>query len=471
MVDVLVRDDDGSPASEADLATWQERQDQKTIVALDANARFVVPQTALPRILVVDPRTMRIRADLASPGPEFLAEEVARAVADVDGVAAPTSNEPTKVDGRFDRMQWDMMRGMFLGSGGPPKDPTNRVADDVPAAALGKLLFADQSLSPSGLVSCEGCHEPSRTFADNAETATRGIGGVERNTPSVVLSAWSRWQFWDGRADSLWMQALGPFEAPAEFGSSRLFVAHRIHDVYKDAYEPIFGPLPDLADTLRYPPSGGPGASAYDAMPESDRDAVTAVFVNVGKAIAAYERSFRTYGTALDSYRSGYADALTDSQKDGLLAFFTTGCAQCHWGPRLTDDAFHVVRFPTGHHDGSADPGRSEGRAAYESSEFRVDGRWSDSPAPPRRVVHDGELGAFKTPPLRGVVLTGPYGHGGSVPLLRMAVDLHRTLGMPQGSTMTTGDVDPCLVPFDAARVDAITSFLGTLGLGFSSTL
>src|SRR5262249_16073302 len=103
----------------------------------------------------------------------------------------------------------DMIKAMYLG-GPPPKDPTNRVGDDLTAAALGETLFEDETLSPTGLVSCEGCHEKGRTFTDGNETATRGVGGVERNTPTVVIAAWSKWQLWDGRADTLWMQALLP---------------------------------------------------------------------------------------------------------------------------------------------------------------------------------------------------------------------------------------------------------------------
>jgi hypothetical protein len=52
---------------------------------------------------------------------------------------------------------------------------------------------------------------------------------------------------------------------------------------------------------------------------------------------------------------------------------------QCHWGPRLTDDAFHNTRIPTGGAGDPADRGRIDGFAAWSESEFRADGVWSDS--------------------------------------------------------------------------------------------
>ena len=75
----------------------------------------------------------------------------------------------------------------------------------------------------------------------------------------LSLPAYTRWMFYDGRADSLWSQALDPTEAPNEYGSSRLFIAHTIAQYYQPQYEAIFGPMPPLDDTTRFPPSGMPG--------------------------------------------------------------------------------------------------------------------------------------------------------------------------------------------------------------------
>lgn len=463
IVDVLVRDEENARADAGVAVRWQARQDVRTDVAVDPSMSLVTADAVLPRVLVVDPRTMRIREVMADPAPEAVADAVDALAAELRGEPAPGPRSAARVDGRFTAVQWAMIEDMVL-SGAPPPDPTNAHGDRPGAARFGRTLFDDKLLSPSGEVSCERCHERHRSFTDGSETATGGVGGATRNTPSVVLAAWSRWQLWDGRADTLWMQALLPFEDPKEFGSSRLFVAHRVYDEHREAYEALFGAMPPLDDLARFPPSGKPGDPAWEAMTPDDRDAVTRVFVDVGKAIAAFERSFRVSPNPLDRYALGDPSALTAEQKDGLAAFFQTGCAQCHWGARLTDDAFHVMRFPSGHEDFTPDRGRIEAAAKYDASEFRADGRWSDAKLPRRALEAEPRLlGAFKTPPLRGVAVTPPFGHGGSVPFLSMAIDLHRTRGMPEGHRLTTGVVDPWVVPFEAERVAALLAFVQTL--------
>src|SRR5262249_47364849 len=137
----------------------------------------------------------------------------------------------------------------------------------------------------------------------------------------------------------------------------------------------------------------------------------------VGKAIAAYERTLRVKPNALDAYAGGDTSALSKPQRAGLYAFVTLGCMQCHYGPRLTDDAFHSTRFPTGRQDGQADQGRAGGVPILLASEFRADGPFSDAPSAAHGLaglaVDPAMIGAFKTAALRGVAGSAPYGHGG----------------------------------------------------------
>ena len=79
-----------------------------------------------------------------------------------------------------------------------------------------------------------------------------GIDQVDRHTPTIVNAGYSRWSFWDGRCDTLWCQAVTPFEDQREMGSNRLRLAHTI-DGDRDlrlAYIETFGPLPDMTDWL-----------------------------------------------------------------------------------------------------------------------------------------------------------------------------------------------------------------------------
>jgi cytochrome c peroxidase len=128
----------------------------------------------------------------------------------------------------------------------PPADPTNRFADDPRAARLGQWLFFDKRLSAGGTVSCASCHQPERAFSDGKHFGEiEGEAGKvqDRHTPSLFNVAYNRWFFWDGRADSLWAQALRPLEEPREHATSRLAIAHALarDPDLKRAYEETFG--------------------------------------------------------------------------------------------------------------------------------------------------------------------------------------------------------------------------------------
>src|SRR5882762_3494625 len=107
----------------------------------------------------------------------------------------------------------------------PPPSPSNRFADDPRAAALGKRIFFDPGFSESGKTACATCHQPERHFTDGR---ARSVPPTGRNAPTVVGTAFGSWFTWDGRRDSLWAQALVPFEASNEIGGSRTGVIRRI---------------------------------------------------------------------------------------------------------------------------------------------------------------------------------------------------------------------------------------------------
>jgi cytochrome c peroxidase len=467
VADVLLANDDNGPPGKGDIAVWRARGDGVADVfwADPTPSPGLLPAgTALPLIVLIDTRAMAARALLSDPDPDALANEIRAQVAAIDGNAPPPAIPVTRFDDRFTREAWDMIRAMAL-TASPPADPTNRVADDPSAAALGKQLFFDGSLSPAS-VSCSSCHDPSLLFTDGKGTPPEGTGPGSRNAPSLVLAAYQRWQLWDGRADSLWMQALLPMEASNEFGSSRLFVVHAVAEKYRAPFESLFGPLPPLSDVSRFPPAGMPGDAAWASMAPSDAALVTGAFVDVGKAIEAYERSLRVAPNALDAYAAGRLDALTNEQKDGLAAFFAAGCAQCHHGPRLTDDAFHNLRFPTGRPDATGDPGRAAGIPLLVASDFLGSGPFSDAPKPALTpVAAPATLGAFKTPGLRGVPFTMPYGHGGSFGGLSSTLEAHRSGGVDPSSPFAVGAAEPYQASFDPGLVAPILTFLQVLRL------
>ena len=188
-----------------------------------------------------------------------------------------------------------------------PVDPSNTVEQRPAAIELGRRLFSDARLSRNGAVSCASCHDPARQFQDGLPVS-RGEGTGSRRAMPIVGAGHGPWLFWDGRKDSLWSQALGPLEDAVEHGTNRTRVARLVTRNYRADYEAIFGALPQL-DGLpgdASPKGNATEQAAWTAIDVRRREEVSRVFSNIGKAIAAYEKSLQHGPTRLD----GYVDAV-----------------------------------------------------------------------------------------------------------------------------------------------------------------
>ena len=269
------------------------------------------------------------------------------------------------------------LRGLWIGGLAPlPPDPSNRYADDERAAVLGQQLFFDTRFDANGKVACKTCHVPELNFQDG-KPLSNGVGTTSRRSMTIVGTAYSPWFFWDGRKDSQWAQALGPMENQVEHGGNRTQYAHLIAANYRAEYETLFGPLPELGGL---PVNAGPVAdptarAAWDAMMTQDRDAVTRVYANMGKAIAAYERKLMPGPSRFDTYVQAVLDRDTQKMQStftpeevvGLKLFIgKAGCTKCHNGPLFTNNDFHNTGVPavltlpedTGRTGRQAGPGR-----------------------------------------------------------------------------------------------------------------
>ena len=327
-----------------------------------------------------------------------------------------------------------LLRGLSLDALEPlPPDPSNAVADDPAAAALGNRIYFDTRFSGNGAVSCASCHMPDLHFTDG-RTFGVGVGTIPLNAMSLVGAAYSPWQTWNGRNDSQWSQALIPLENPLEHGGNRTLLAHLLAENYRAEYEALFGSFPDLTDSRRFPRNAGPvdspaASAAWERMDFADRDAVNRVFANLGKVLAAYERTilpqparFDRYVASLDEDGRVRGDVLlTGDEVAGLRLFIGKAqCANCHNGPRFTNDAFHNTAVPPA----PAVPiqrGRIDGVARVQSDPFNCLGVYSDADPDEctalRFMVAEGDtlLGGMKTPTLRNVAETGPYMHTGQL--------------------------------------------------------
>lgn len=469
LVDLLVGNAEAGRARPQDLSPYRALLDrpERVPVALDPDFTLApaLPATGapLPLYVFVDSRTMKVLGHVGNPGPDHLAYRVHALLAELDGRPVPEEPREALVDGAFTRDEWDMIRD--IGKEEPlPPDPSNAVADDPRARKLGQSLFEDTGFSGTRAIGCVTCHDPKKGFSDGLARPAAPAHGT-RKTPRIALAAFARSQFWDGRADTLWSQALGPFENPDEMASSRVEVVRRIASSHADDYRAAF-PSRTLPDVALLPERGKPGDPSFDALSPDLREAVTQVFVDAGKAIAAYERTLRGPSMRVDAYARGDANALTPLEKTGLAVFAQVGCMQCHWGPRLTDDAFHVTRMATGRDDGRPDPGRFEGLSLLAKAEFGRSTRYSDARVPLDlpTIPDPGTLGAFKTPSLRGVAGNGPYGHAGTVGTLVEVTELYGQGGLPEGDERTTGARRPWLPTFDVTAQWSLEPFVDSLG-------
>jgi len=365
----------------------------------------------------------------------------------------------------------------------PPADPTNRVADDPRAARLGRYLFFDPGLSGDGTVACATCHDPSRAFSDGkpvAETLGRGT----RRTPSLVNVAYMRWLFWDGRADSLWAQAVEPIENPIEMGGDRVAVARHLREgrELRAAYEALFGALPELDDARRFPAHArpdperpdAPHARAWSSMSEEDREAVEGVLANVGKAIAAYERRLVRGDAPFDrhvrSLREGAGEgSLEASARRGLALFLgRAGCAQCHSGPNFSDSEFHATGAPPGPFGDPEDAGRYAGAERWAASPWNAAGPHSDDRSGPAALRVSGlrrgseTWGEFRTPSLRNLAGRAPYMHAGQFLTLEDVVRFYSTL---EGAVGRSHHQEQVLAPLhlEPAEVADLLAFLRSL--------
>lgn len=376
----------------------------------------------------------------------------------------------------------DVISSMRLDRLGPvPSDPSNRFDGHPGAIELGRKLFFDPRLSRNGAVSCASCHNPDRGFQDDRAVG-QGVGVGRRRSMPIVDAVYSPWVFWDGRKDSLWSQALGPLEDAAEHGGTRTAFVRQLAVNYPTAYREVFGPLPDVAH-LRADasPLGTPEQratwAALDTRAQAD---INRAFSNMGKSIAAFERTLRhvparfdRYAIALEKGDPAAVGILTASEVAGLKIFIGKGqCVSCHAGPLLTDLSFHNTGVPPVKEQ-PVDRGRGAVLSKIRGDDFNCLGPYSDA-----RAEECGELnfmadrdpameGAFKTPGLRGIADRPPYMHAGQFAslerVIRHYIDApkaaigHNELAEKHGSHGR----DPTRLTEDDVR--HLVAFLGTL--------
>ena len=319
-------------------------------------------------------------------------------------------------------------------------------APDPVKVELGRLLFFDKLLSGNKNISCATCHHALLDTGDGLSLPV-GEGGsglgvtretgelaltpvverVPRNAPPVFNLGARDFEimFHDGRVAVNAAQPSG-FDSPAgallPIGLDNVLAAQAMFPV-TSATE-MAGQLGEnpIANATA-PPANLP--LVWDLLAQRLRDPINNYadlfidafadvqvpadiqFFHAANAIAAFEAfAWRADDSPFDRFLRGDGRALSPAEKRGMVLFYgKAGCAECHSGALLTDLDFHAVAMP------QIGPGRGDGFDEHEDF-----GR-------EQVTLDSADRYRFRTPPLRGVALTGPWGHAGAYDSLRAIVE------------------------------------------------
>jgi cytochrome c peroxidase len=248
----------------------------------------------------------------------------------------------------------------------PPENPWSQEKQN-----LGEKLFFDPLLSGDNSTSCASCHKPEFGWTDGLKKA-RGFNKKElpRNTPTILNSGYAKRQYWDGRTVSLEEQAIIPILTPEEMNQTNDNLIQEINQQqeYVDSFRKVFGEGKITTE-------------------------------KISKAIATFERSLISGVSPYDRFWQGDKNALSRKAIKGMKLFFGKAkCSICHNGPLFTDQQFHNIGVLT---TGATDLGR-------------------------HKITQEPfHKGAFKTPGLRDISLTGPYMHNGSLSTLEEVIEFY----------------------------------------------
>ncbi len=314
---------------------------------------------------------------------------------------------------------------------------------------LGRLLFWDPILSGNRDVACASCHHPRFGYAENRDISI-GVNGVglgqerrfssgntipfvRRNSQTILnvafngidetgaYTAQDAPMFWDVRKASLEEQALEPIKALEEM---------RGHTYPEDrAVATVVARLNANVEYRRLFTAAFGGA-----MP--------ATAVNLGRALATFQRSLTANQAPFDRYMRGDASAMTAAQQRGMRRFERVGCVNCHSGPMFSDFKLHVLGVPDNPRLAESDAGaEKDGARTYQ----------------------------FRTASLRNVELTAPYMHSGIFRTLEDVLEFYDDVdsrnGRDRNVNVSREQLDPLLRRLRGVDEDDqdLIAFLGAL--------
>jgi cytochrome c peroxidase len=360
---------------------------------------------------------------------------------------------------------------------------------------LGRSLAFDKILSGNRDISCMTCHLPSLATGDfrslSIGQGATGLGAtrihpdgvfIPRNAPPLFNVFALQPLFWDGR---IFQDEASTFHTPA--GPAITPAMQRVFELGTVSILPLF---PVVNREEMRAANGNELALISDDHPEQVWEALMKrlgsipeyrrlfelaypgqrfqqmTFAHASNAIGGFfvdQLSFNN--SPWDKFLAGNDGAMTPVQLQGAKNFMSARCSICHNGPALTDNRFHNVAVA------QLGPGKGDG----------PDGR--DDFGRERVTENAADRYAFRTPALRNVELTAPYGHDGAFFDLRAFVahysesdlklrdfDITQLEPLLQGTVLPTitqilATRDPLLngVVFPDQVIDEVTEFMKAL--------
>jgi cytochrome c peroxidase len=348
----------------------------------------------------------------------------------------------------------NLVRGLAAEHGVTPIEPAPEIRSEL--VELGQALAFDKILSGNKDVSCLTCHHPQHATIDDLSLSI-GVGGaglgpdrvhpdnvfIPRNAPPLFNLHAMDTMFWDGRVNAhggvlttprvpLEEKVTPEMEAVFEFGvvsAQAMFPVTSRAEMRGLPGQNELGDIPDnelpllweaLMERLGEVPMYR--AMFEAAYPGTQFDDMS--FAHAANALAAFQiAAFAATDTPWDRFLAGDDHALTFEQRQGAKEFFQSGCADCHSGPSFTDESFHNTALA------QIGPGKGDGQFV------------NDDLGRSRETNNPADNYKFRTPPLRNVEITGPWGHAGQIVDLRDFVDHY---------------IDPAqkLLDYDVTQVD-----------------
>lgn len=289
---------------------------------------------------------------------------------------------------------------------------------DVPAlTALGRAIFFDAELSPSGAVSCASCHDPKRAYgppdADVLKLGFRAAPSLRylASVPPFTEHAYDNdgddsvdlgptgGRTWDGRASSAHEQARLPLLSPEEMGGPTVaaVVARLRAAPYADRLRALFG---------------------ADLFERGDDAAFDAALL----ALEVFQQSpadFAPFSSRYDAMLRGQG-SLSEPELRGLALFEDPAkgnCASCHPSTRRPDGG-----FPLFTDFGHVALGVPRNPAIKANADPRFHDLGLCGPLRTDYTQRDDYCGRFRAPSLRNVALRPAFFHNGAVTSLAQAV-------------------------------------------------